>query len=182
MIDGLYAHFLYIFQGAALLLCGVALTVRWLLYTVLEQKVCDLLAPTIETLGFELWGCELAGHARHLTLRIYIDSDAGITIDDCSRVSHQVSGILDVEDPISGSYDLEVSSPGADRQLFKMEHYQRFIGEEIKLRLLNAVDNRRNITGVIRLVEGDKVFVQDGEKEFVVTLDNIDKARVEVGS
>ena len=86
-----------------------------------------MLSAPVEALGFELVGIEFI-RARQSTLRIYIDSDNGINVDDCADVSHQVSAVLDVEDPITVAYNLEVSSPGLDRPMFTAEHYTRYLG------------------------------------------------------
>lgn len=96
----------------------------------LEQQLTEMLSAPVEALGFELVGIEFI-RARQSTLRIYIDSDNGINVDDCADVSHQVSAVLDVEDPITVAYNLEVSSPGLDRPMFTAEHYTRFLGEEV---------------------------------------------------
>jgi ribosome maturation factor RimP len=93
------------------------------------ESIQALIEPSVEALGFELWGLELIAQGRFSTLRIYIESAKGITVDDCAEVSHQVSGILDVEDPITNQYTLEVSSPGVDRPLFKQAHYEQYIGQ-----------------------------------------------------
>ena len=85
-----------------------------------EQKIEALLEPTIEALGFELWGLEYLSQGRHTLLRLYIDGENGVTVDNCAEVSRHVSGVLDVEDPITGEYTLEVSSPGVDRLLFRL--------------------------------------------------------------
>ena len=98
----------------------------------LEQKLTEMISAPVEALGFELVGIEFI-RSHHSTLRIYIDSDEGINVDDCADVSHQVSAVLDVEDPITVAYNLEVSSPGLDRPMFTAEHYVRFMGEEVSL-------------------------------------------------
>lgn len=100
-----------------------------------DQQITDLLGATIEALGFELWGVEYLSQGRHSLLRIYIDAEQGISVDDCALVSHQVSAVLDVEDPISGEYTLEVSSPGMDRLLFRLDQYPGFVGEVVDVRL-----------------------------------------------
>ena len=119
----------------------------------------------VEALGYELVGVEYLSRpkAGHL-LRIYIDSAQGIDLDDCERVSHQVSGVLDVEDPIRGEYALEVSSPGFDRPLFELAHFERFVGEVARVKLRHALQGRSNYKGVIEAVEGDDVVMQvEGE-------------------
>ena len=89
-----------------------------------EAQLTQLLAPTVEAMGYSLWGIEVISPGRRPTVRLYIDAEEGVNVDDCAQVSHQVSGVLDVEDPISGEYTLEVSSPGVDRLLFNPDHYQ----------------------------------------------------------
>ena len=96
-----------------------------------DQQIADMLEPTVTALGFELWGVEYIAQGRHSVVRIYIESPGGITVDDCASVSEQVSGVLDVEDPITGEYTLEVSSPGMDRLLFKLAQYAAYVGETV---------------------------------------------------
>ena len=112
-----------------------------------------MITAPVEALGFELVGIGFI-RGRTSTLRIYIDSEDGINVDDCADVSHQVSAVLDVEDPITVAYNLEVSSPGLDRPLFTAEHYARFVGAEVTLVLRMAVQNRRKWQGVIKAVDG----------------------------
>ena len=124
-----------------------------------------LVDRAVTALDYELVGVELLTRpkAGHL-LRVYIDSPTGIGLEDCERVSHQVSGLLDVEDPIKSDYALEVSSPGLDRPLFELAHFSRFVGEEVRVKLKSAMNGRSNYKGVIRDVRGDEVVVEvDGE-------------------
>ena len=114
------------------------------------DQLHDLVQPSVEAMGVELWGVEYLSQGRRSMLRIFIESDKGITVDDCERVSRQVSGVLDVEDPIAGEYTLEVSSPGADRMLFTLDQYQRFIGEQVSVRLRAPFDWRRNFKGLLK--------------------------------
>jgi ribosome maturation factor RimP len=100
----------------------------------IELELTAMLEPAVEALGFELLGLEFVQAGRHSTLRVYIDHENGITVDNCADVSRQVSAILDVEDPITNEYDLEVSSPGVDRPLFKPAHYEQAQGEELRVR------------------------------------------------
>ncbi len=143
----------------------------------LEQKLTAMISAPVEALGFELVGLEFI-RARVSTLRIYIDSENGITVDDCADVSHQVSAVLDVEDPISVLYNLEISSPGLERPLFNAEHYQRFIGEEISLVLRIAMQNRRKWLGIIKTVDGEMITVTVDGKDEVFALSNIQKANL----
>ncbi|PHM62168.1 hypothetical protein Xish_01338 [Xenorhabdus ishibashii] len=143
----------------------------------LEQKLTEIISAPVEALGFELVGLEFI-RARVSTLRVYIDSEEGITVDNCADVSHQVSAVLDVEDPIPGLYNLEISSPGLERPLFKAEHYQRFIGEEVSLVLRMAMQNRRKWQGIIKAVDGEMITVTVDGKDEVFALSNIQKANL----
>ncbi len=136
-----------------------------------------LLEPAVTALGFELVGVEFI-RAKQGVLRVYIDREQGITVDDCKAVSHQVSGILDVEDPIRGQYALEVSSPGLDRPLYQMKDFERFAGHEIAVQLTAAVNGRRKFQGTLMGLRDDQVVLQMGEEELVVALDEIDRARL----
>jgi len=144
-----------------------------------EQKMQIMLEPTVEALGFELWGIEHISQGRHSVLRVYIDSENGIGVEDCAAVSQQVSAILDVEDPITGEYTLEVSSPGMDRLLFKLEQFTGYIGEQIELRLRTPFEGRRKFKGVLKGIEGEDVVVQVDDHEYLLPYSAIDKARVE---
>lgn len=142
------------------------------------EQLTEMLAPSITGLGYELWGVEFIGQGRKATLRIYIDAEQGITVDDCSKVSHQVSGVLDVEDPIPGEYTLEVSSPGMDRPLFNVEQYKLYTGAKLSVRLRMAFEGRRKFVGRLHGVEGDEIVLAVDEHEYLLPLDSIDKAQV----
>lgn len=121
----------------------------------------SIVRAAVEPLGYELVGVEYLSRpkAGHL-LRIYIDSEQGVGLSDCERVSHQLSGVLDVEDPIRGDYALEVSSPGLDRPLFEIAHFERFVGQVARVKLSTALNGRSNFKGVIDAVEGEDVVLQ----------------------
>jgi ribosome maturation factor RimP len=138
----------------------------------------QLIEATVEGLGYELVGVEYQGGASNGLLRIYIDHEDGITLDDCQAVSHQVSGLLDVEDPIAGRYALEVSSPGLDRPLFQARDYARFAGQQVKVRMHGLIQGRRNFTGQLLGLEGDNVIVEVDGEEYVLPLDQVDQARL----
>ena len=120
-----------------------------------SARLQTLLEPVIEGLGYECVGIEFQPVNGRSTLCIYIDSEDGITVDDCERVSRQASAVLDVEDVIRGHYTLEVSSPGLDRPLFTPAHYRRFIGSAVHLRLHSLLEGRRNIDGRLAGVDAD---------------------------
>ena len=116
-------------------------------------------------MGYELVGVEYTGGSGHGTLRVYIDRDSGVSLDDCAAISHQVSGILDVEEPIKQAYDLEISSPGIDRPLFKLADFERFAGRIAKVRLAAGLDGRRNFKGRLQgVTDAGQVSIEvDGE-------------------
>jgi ribosome maturation factor RimP len=144
----------------------------------LPDKLSDIIGPVVEAMGYELVGVEYLSRGRQGLLRVYIDHEGGITLDDCSAVSHQVSGVLDVEDPVHEHYDLEVSSPGLDRPLFTREHFERFTGHPAKVSLREKLDGRRRFTGVLQGLEGDALLMEvDGETRRL-PLDRIESARL----
>ncbi|WP_217511393.1 ribosome maturation factor RimP [Vibrio metschnikovii] len=146
--------------------------------TGLERQLTEMLETPVAATGYELVGLEFVRAGEHSTLRIYIDHENGITVDACAEVSHQVSAVLDVEDPITVAYNLEVSSPGLERPLFKAAHYEQFIGHEVSIVLKMAVANRRKWKGIIHAVEGETVTViADGQEEYFA-LSNIAKANL----
>lgn len=115
----------------------------------LRDRLQELLEPVIEDLGYELVLLEFAPSTGSAMLRLFIDSEEGITLEDCETVSREVAGVMDVEDPISSPYQLEVSSPGLDRPLTKPEHFQRFAGEEARIQLLAPRNGRKRFVGRI---------------------------------
>lgn len=139
-----------------------------------------LIEPVVTALGYEFVGLEHLSQGRRSLLRVYIDNDQGITLDDCERVSHQISGLLEVEEPLRGDYTLEVSSPGLDRRLFKPEHYTRFVGHKVQLRLHAPLNGRRKYVGVIEgLADGNVLVVAaEGDGRLKLPLHDIDKANL----
>ena len=144
----------------------------------LEQRLIQMFEGPILALGFELWGIEFVRAGKHSTLRVYIDHPDGISVENCAEVSHQVSSILDVEDPISSEYNLEVSSPGMDRCLFKPSQYEKYLGEQVNLTLRMAVNNRRKYKGVISRVEGEMLTLNVDGSEETVAFANIQQANL----
>ena len=138
-----------------------------------------MLAAVVEAMGYELVGVEFHSHRDNALLRIYIDSENGIGLDDCQRVSHQVSGVLDVEDLIDGRYNLEVSSPGLDRPLFEAAHFNRFAGSEVRVQLRDLLDGRRKLVGrLLGMRDGDVAMMDGDGREWRVPLERIEKARL----
>lgn len=144
----------------------------------LVDKLTEMLNPAVEASGFELWGVEFVRAGKHSTLRLFIDHENGIDVDDCALVSRQVSAVLDVEDPISAEYNLEVSSPGMDRPLFSLAHYEMFIGEKVSVQTNIPVDNRRKFTGKLVSVDGDQIQIEIDNDKFNLSFAQIKKANL----
>lgn len=149
-----------------------------------EDQIEILLTPTVEALGCELWGVEYHAQGKRSRLRVFIERPEGVSVEDCERVSREISDLLDVEDVIPATYTLEVSSPGLDRILFKAGHYQANVGAVVDVRLNFPLEGRKHIVGVLAGVEDDDVIVRpqdvvDGNgEEYVLPLDNIQRARL----
>ena len=163
------------------------------------QALQDLITPAVQACDVNLWGIEFIPQGKRSLLRIYIDKDVaenaepvlnedgeleqgrGIGVQDCVRVTQQVGAILDVHDPISGEYALEVSSPGWDRPFFQLAQLQNYIGQQIALRLISAVENRRKFQAKLIAVDLENEFIQvEVEKQQVLEIDsnNVDKANL----
>ncbi|KPC34675.1 Ribosome maturation factor RimP [Pseudomonas syringae pv. cilantro] len=142
------------------------------------EQLQDLLAPVVVALGYQCWGIDFSSQGKHSVLRIYIDKEGGVLVDDCAIVSRQISGVLDVEDPISTEYTLEVSSPGMERPLFTIEQFALYAGEQVRIKLRSPFEGRRNFQGLLRGVEEQDVVVQVEDHEFLLPIDLIDKANI----
>ena len=142
------------------------------------ESLKEMLEPAVNAVGMELWGIEYLSQGKHSILRVYIDSEDGVTIDNCEAASHQVSGVLDVEDPINGEYNLEVSSPGMDRPLFNFDQFAMYQGELIKVRLQMAVNGMRNFTGKLLEAKDDVLTFQVDNQQLTVSINQIDKANL----
>ncbi|MBN2865652.1 MAG: ribosome maturation factor RimP [Thiotrichales bacterium] len=146
----------------------------------IEQKLEDLFKPTIESMGFELWAIEYIPAGRHTTLRVFADKLGGINVDDCAAISRQLSAIMDVEDPISDQYMLEVSSPGLDRVLIKPEHFKRYEGKSVRVRSAVAILGRKKINGLMTKVSEDSIEVEVDGELFEIPFGLIDKANLAI--
>lgn len=143
------------------------------------EKLKTLVRQEVELLGFELVGIELTGQGKGGSLlRVYIDHEEGIVMDDCVQVSHQISGVLDVEDPIKERYQLEVSSPGMDRPLFEKAHFERFKGSKVRVKTQTKIDGRHRFTGELGGVEDNQVLIEEDGTLYRIQIDLIDSARV----
>ncbi len=138
----------------------------------------ELVAPIVKSLGCVLWGIEFVLHGKQTLLRVFIDRENGVGLEDCEAVSRQLSAVFDVEDPIAGEYTLEVSSPGMDRPIFTLEQYVALTGSRVDMRLRVAFEGRRKYRGVISGVEGDEVIIMCDDHEYLFPIDTIEKANV----
>jgi ribosome maturation factor RimP len=136
------------------------------------------LAPLVEGLGYELWELEYSPGRGSGFLRLYIDAEAGITLDDCERVSRAVSELLDAEDPIPGQYTLEVSSPGLERPLRTAAHFARFVGETVQVETVQAFEGRRRFKGALAAADAETIEVDVDGKRWTLPLSGIRKAHL----
>lgn len=144
----------------------------------MKDEIKALIAPVVTGLGFELWGMEYLTQGRHSVLKVYIDSDKGIDVDDCAQVSRQISAVLEVQDPIRSQYTLEVSSPGLDRRLYTLAQFDMYKGALVKISLSRAYEGRRRFNGRLCGVEGDEVILRNGDQETLFPIEQIERANV----
>ena len=143
-----------------------------------EKLLTELISPVIEDMGFVLWGLEYLPQKNNAILRVFIDHEKGVNVSDCAKCSREISGILEVEDPIKGAYVLEVSSPGMDRVLFSTEQFSRYLGEFVQVKLAQPVDGARNIKGIIKTVTDEQIVVANEVTEYGFEMGNVMKARL----
>ena len=143
-----------------------------------SEQLQQLLEPVVTALDCELWGVEVLPQGKQSLLRIFIDKEDGIGVEDCERVSRQVSSLMDVEDPVSGEYTLEVSSPGSDRPLYTLAQFEAFIGENVSVKLRFPYEGRRNFKGHLKGVEASDVVVEVDNHEYLFPFDSVEKANV----
>jgi ribosome maturation factor RimP len=142
------------------------------------QRLNELLQPLVEELGYEFVGIEYNSNPKHSVLRIYIDHDNGVGIEDCETVSRETAALLDVKDPIRSQYNLEVSSPGLDRPLFTPAHYREFAGRLAQINLFAPQDGRRKFSGPILDADDSSVSIEQDGSEVRLDFGNIVKARL----
>jgi ribosome maturation factor RimP len=153
-------------------MCGVNVASK-------EEQLNKLIQPIVEALGFDFWGLEYISQGKNSVLRVFIDKEEGISVDDCAVVSRQVSGIMDVEDPITSDYNLEVSSPGLDCPIFTLEQFKGFVGELVEVKLRYAYEGRRKFKGQLVGIEDDEdIVVHVDSHEYLLPIDAIDKANL----
>ncbi|MCS2608237.1 ribosome maturation factor RimP [Halomonas dongshanensis] len=137
-----------------------------------------LIEPIVSAMGFELWGIDFLSQGKHSRLVVYIERESGVGVDDCADISRQISATMDVEDPIAGEYRLEVSSPGMDRPLYTLDHFTRFQGHHVALKLRMPFDGRRKFQGLLAGIEGDEVLLHMDGEEYCFPVESIDTAHV----
>ena len=142
------------------------------------DELAKLLGPTVERLGYELADLEARLGGKGGMIRVFIDKPEGIDLDDCEKVSLAVSALLDVEDPVPGNYSLEVSSPGLDRKLTKVEHFQRFAGETVKVQMRFPIEGRRRFRGTLVSSDDENIVVEVDGESLSLPLKTIDTARL----
>jgi len=144
----------------------------------LRERLIALIEPAVGRLGFELVELEYGSGRAHALLRLFIDREAGVTLDDCTRVSRELSALLDVEDPIPVGYTLEVSSPGFDRVLRTRAHFGRFVGSRVFVELKEPRAGRRRYTGTLLTADEAGISLEVDRQQVSVGYDEIGKARL----
>lgn len=144
----------------------------------MQEQLDQLITSVVEGLNFQLWGYEYRPQSESALLRIFIENEGGVSIDNCTQVSRQIGAALDVEDLIPVAYILEVSSPGIDRVLFSQDQYEAYIGENLKVRTRTPIEGRRNFRGSLELVNDTHITVQVDNESFEIPFDVIDRARL----
>ena len=143
-----------------------------------SDELRKVLEPTVERLGYELADLEVRLGSKGGLVRVTIDKPDGIDLEDCEKVSHAVSALLDVEDPMAGEYNLEVSSPGLDRKLTKIEHFQRFEGETVKITMRFPIEGRRRFRGRLLSSDDKNIVVEVDGESHSLPLATLDTARL----
>lgn len=144
------------------------------------DNLTAIIEPGLAALNYDLLGCEFVDQGKDSILRVFIDKEDGVTIDDCGRASRHISVVLDVEDPIRGHYNLEVSTPGIERPLFKLDHYRQFVGHKIKIKLTMPLADKRNFIGELKSVADDDLTLQVEGETFVIPFDQVQKGKLVV--
>lgn len=144
----------------------------------MDERLQLLIEPVVKGLGCDLWGVEYLPQGKYSILRVYIDSPDGVDVQDCERISRQISSVLDVEDPLHGKYTLEVSSPGMDRRLFTLEQFEQYAGANVKINLRSPYEGRRKFSGQLCGVEENEVVIRIDEDEYLLPFEGIDRASI----
>ncbi len=143
-----------------------------------QTHLWELFEPVVKGMGFDLIEIEHFPNPKHGVLRLYIDKEGGVNVDDCSTVSRQISALIDVEDPVSGQFNLEVSSPGLDRPLRRLVDFQRFTGSLVKLKTVMPLEGQRNFKGRLLEASEETLVIETDDEEISLPMSTIDKARI----
>ena len=143
-----------------------------------QTHLWELFEPVVKGMGFDLIEIEHFPNPKHGVLRLYIDKEGGVNVDDCSTVSRQISALIYVEDPVSGQFNLEISSPGVDRPLRRLVDFQRFAGSLVKLKTVMPLEGQRNFKGRLLEASEETVVIETDDEEISLPMTAIDKARI----
>jgi len=143
-----------------------------------QTHLWELFEPVVNGMGYDLIEIEHFPNPKHGVLRLYIDKEGGVNVDDCSSVSHQISALIDVEDPVRGQFNLEISSPGADRPLRRLKDFQRFTGSLVKLKTVMPLEGQRNFKGRLLEASEDTVVIETDDEEISLPMSAVEKARI----
>ncbi|MBO5180023.1 MAG: ribosome maturation factor RimP [Clostridia bacterium] len=146
--------------------------------TKMEKTIYDLSLPIVNELEYKLYDVMYLKEGKEYYLRIFIDHENGIDLDDCEKVSNRISDMLDEVDPISTQYNLEVSSCGLERHLREIEHYEAAVGKNIELKFFKAVDGQKQVEGILKTIKEDVIIIETEEKEFEVKIDDVSSAKI----
>lgn len=144
----------------------------------MHSKIESLISPLIESLGFIYWGLELIMGGQKPTLRVYVETETGITVDQCGQVSREIGAVLDVANVPEGEYTLEVSSPGLDRILFNLKQCEKYLGHEINVALISPIEGRRRYKGQLVNIQDDSIFVGDEQAQLRIPFHKVKRLRV----
>ncbi|MCQ2968652.1 MAG: ribosome maturation factor RimP [Clostridium sp.] len=144
----------------------------------LVEQISEIVKPIAEELNYDIYHIEYVKESGEYYLRIYIEKDGGVSLNDCEALSRRVSDVLDDKDPITDAYFLEVSSPGLNRTLFTNEHYTRFIGREVLVKLTKAIEGSKTIKGILKENNETSITVE-GSEEIQITKDKIKSVNLE---
>ena len=146
--------------------------------TKIEKSIYELSLPIVNELGYKLYDVMYVKEGKEYYLRLFIDHENGIDLDDCEKVSNRISDMLDEVDPISTQYNLEVSSCGLERHLREFEHYEAAVGKNVELKFFKAIDGLKQIEGSLKEIKNNAIILETDEKEFEVNLDDVSSAKI----
>lgn len=146
--------------------------------TKMEKSIYDLSFPIVNELGYKLYDVMYVKEGKEYYLRIFIDHENGIDLDDCEKVSNRISDMLDEVDPISTQYNLEVSSCGLERHLREIEHYEAAIDKNVEVKFFKAIDGQKQVEGILKMVKENAIIIETDEKEFEVKIDDVSSAKI----